>query len=146
MKTLACILCTMVAISTYSQENTAIAEKIINLEKAALDRWGKGDVYGFLEISANDVMYFDPMVKERIDGIKNLTAYYLPAQGKIYVERFEIINPRVVSVDNMAVLAYNFKSYTGSSVNQWNCTEVYRLEQDGNWKIIQTHWSFTALK
>jgi hypothetical protein len=52
MKTLTCILCTMVAISTYSQENTAIAEKIINLEKAALDRWGKGDVYGFLEILA----------------------------------------------------------------------------------------------
>lgn len=38
----------------------AIKELIIGLEKAALTRWGKGDPDGFLEISAPDVVYFDP--------------------------------------------------------------------------------------
>jgi len=33
-------------------------------------------------------------------------------------------------------------SYTGEIEYKWNCTEVYRLDNDG-WKIIQTHWSFT---
>lgn len=32
---------------------------IIGMERAALDRWGNGDPGGFLEISAEDVSYFD---------------------------------------------------------------------------------------
>lgn len=38
----------------------SLAQKIIDMENSALDRWGKGDPDGFLEISAGDVVYFDP--------------------------------------------------------------------------------------
>jgi hypothetical protein len=34
------------------------AEQILALERAALDRWGKGDPGGFLELYANDITYF----------------------------------------------------------------------------------------
>jgi len=37
------------------------SETIIAMERAALDRWGRGDSPGFLEISAPDVVYFDPV-------------------------------------------------------------------------------------
>ena len=43
-------------------------ETIIQMERAALDRWGRGDPSGFLEISAPDVVYFDPFQGRRIDG------------------------------------------------------------------------------
>jgi ketosteroid isomerase-like protein len=42
----------------------------------------------------------------------------------------------------MAVLTFNLFSYVGDKASKWNCTEVYRLEKNGHWKIIQTHWSF----
>jgi hypothetical protein len=35
-------------------------DKIITMEKAALDRWGKGDPQGYLEIMDADLTYFDP--------------------------------------------------------------------------------------
>jgi hypothetical protein len=54
-----------------------------------------------------------------------------------------MVNPYVQSVKDMAVLTFNLSSYVGSSVQKWNCTEVYRLESDGVWKIIQSHWSLT---
>jgi hypothetical protein len=41
---------------------TTIAEEVINLERNALERWGQGDPDGYLEISAPDVVYFDPFV------------------------------------------------------------------------------------
>ena len=44
------------------------SETIIAMERAALDRWGRGDPTGFLEISAPDVVYFDPSLERRIDG------------------------------------------------------------------------------
>ncbi len=46
-----------------------IAQQIIALEENALRRWCAGDPSGFLEISAEDVVYFDPFLPRRIDGI-----------------------------------------------------------------------------
>jgi hypothetical protein len=120
-----------------------ISETIIALEKAALERWGKGDPSGFLEISAQDVVYFDPFVKKRLDGIEALKNYYEGARGKIRIERFELLNPRVQIYSSIAVLTFNYASYGGESVSRWNCTEVYCFREK-RWQIIQTHWSFTA--
>jgi hypothetical protein len=39
-------------------------------------RWCKGDPDGFLEISAPNVVYFDPFLERRIDGLDALTRYY----------------------------------------------------------------------
>jgi ketosteroid isomerase-like protein len=133
----------MVAVSACAQREDEISKKIIALEKAALDRWSNGDVYGFLELSAEDVVYFDPMLEKRLNGLKELTALYEPWQGKIKASGYEMIDPKVQVVKNMAVLTFNLKSFVGDSVYQWNCTEVYRREKKDNWKIIQTHWSYT---
>src|SRR5690348_1189131 len=41
-----------------------VAETIIAMERAALDRWAKGDPQGFFEIMASDQTYFDPRRRE----------------------------------------------------------------------------------
>ncbi len=130
---------------SYAQEHDSISRLIIGMEKSALERWNQGDPSGFLEISANDVVYFDPMRDQRLDGLDQLTPLYEKIRGKIRAEKYEMINPKVQAVDSMAVLTYNLISYSGESQHKWNCTEVYRLEKDGRWRIIQTHWSFTNL-
>ncbi len=132
----------------YAQEKMTVQEKIIGLEKAALERWNNGDPAGFIELSAKDVTYFDPLIEKRIDGLDALTKLYEPLKGKGKVDRYEMIDPQVQATGEMAVLTYNLNSYSGGKIYKWNCTEVFRLEPGGNWKIIHTHWSLTqpALK
>ena len=119
-----------------------VATEIISLERAALDRWGKGDPSGFLEICAPDVVYFDPFLKRRIDGLAELTAHYEGIRGTIQIDRYELLNPLVQSDGATAVLTFNYVSSGSEGESRWNCTEVYRRDRPG-WRIIQTHWSYT---
>lgn len=119
-----------------------VAATIIAMERAALDRWGKGDPSGFLEISAPEVVYFDPFLERRLDGLEALTRYYETLRGQVHIDRDELINPKVQVCGEAAVLTFNYVSYTGTTQMRWNCTEVFRC-QGGRWHIIQTHWSIT---
>lgn len=124
-------------------ERPNVADELLALERAALDRWGNGDPSGFLEISAPDVTYFDPFVDRRIDGREALARYYEAIRGKIHVARYELIEPRVVESGAFAVLSFNYVSYGGGEDEyRWNCSEAYRRDPEG-WRIVQTHWSFT---
>jgi ketosteroid isomerase-like protein len=120
-----------------------IAATIIGMEEAALERWGRGDPDGFLEICAPDVVYFDPYVERRIDGLDSLADYYIDTRGVVKFDRFELINPKVQAQGDVAVLTFNYSSYRDEGESRWNCTEVY-ARRDGEWRIIQTHWSYTA--
>lgn len=122
----------------------AIAEEIIAMEKAALRRWGNGDPSGFLEISAPDLVYLNPYLELRLDGLDALTKDYEALRGTIFFDRFELLNPLVQHVQDMAVLTFNYVSYNGERPDRWNCTEVYR-KTNGVWKIIHSHWSYTEV-
>ena len=124
------------------KDKQEITKTLIALESAALERWGKGDPSGFLEICAPDVVYFDPYQKTRIDGLEALTQYYKTIWGQVYFDRFELLNPCVQIGGELAVLTFNYVSYTGEKQSRWNCTEVYRQSGD-TLQIIQTHWSYT---
>jgi len=122
-----------------------LATIVIEIEKKALDRWGKGDPAGFLDITADDIVYFDPYVGVRIDGLAALQEYYQGLWGKVHFDRFELLNPNVQICGDTAILTFNYVSYKGAQADRWNCTEVYRRDDDSNWRIIQTHWSYTEV-
>ena len=103
MKTLMSILVLIPLITKCAQENDSISKLIIGMEKSALERWNQGDPSGFLEISAKDVVYFDPMREQRLDGLDRLTVLYEKIRGKIRAEKYEMVNPKVQAVDSMAV-------------------------------------------
>lgn len=127
--------------------NQDIARQIVALERAALDRWGKGDPWGFTEISADEVTYFDTGTERRIDGLAALKQLYTPREGKIKIECYDVINPKVQVHGSTAVLTFNLIDHVptpeGSTKEvHWNSTEVYS-NIEGEWKIIHTHWSHT---
>ena len=126
-------------------EPESIATHIVELERAALERWGKGDPSGFEEISTPEVTYFDPFTETRLDGIETLRSWYDLIRGKIHIERFEIIEPHVQISGDTAVLTFRFLSYGSEGSMHWNATEVYRQTSAG-WRIIHTHWSFRQPK
>jgi ketosteroid isomerase-like protein len=120
--------------------------KIIAMEKAALDRWGKGDPQGYLETYAPEITYFDPAREKRADGIQAMKAYLAPIAGKVKVDRYEMIDTKVQRLGDVAVLSYQLMSHAimpdGSPLTiRWNSTKVYGLF-DGNWKLFHDHWSF----
>lgn len=126
-----------------NSETMDVAQTIIDMERAALARWGRGDPSGFLEISAEDVVYFDPYQERRLNGLAELRVLYESIRGQVQIAHFELIDPVVQAVDDMAVLTFNYVAEgTNEATSRWNCTEVFRREAE-TWRIIQTHWSFT---
>ncbi len=118
-------------------------EKIIALETAALRAWHNGNPSPYLELYSKDFTYFDPAHERRLDGWDRIKELYESMRGTVKMDRFEIINPFVQQTDKMAVLTYNLHSYSGETLWKENCTEVYRLEENKEWKIIHSHWSLT---
>jgi len=110
-----------------------------------MQRWGRGDPDGFLEISAADVSYFDPFTAGRLDGLDALRFLYDQFRGKIQIDRFEFIEPRIQVAGDTAVLSYCFHSEGSEGSMRWNTTEVYQRSASG-WKIIHTHWAYNQLK
>jgi ketosteroid isomerase-like protein len=119
-------------------------ETIIALERAALDRWGKGDPEGFLETAAPDVTYFDPSTEKRVDGLAAMKELMIRVRGKIKIDRYEMLGPRVQRFGDVAILTYNLVNYRNgeSIIARWNSTEVY-VRRQGKWKIVQSHFSYT---
>lgn len=128
-----------------------LTERIINMERAALDRWGKGDPGGYLEINAPELTYFDPFTKQRVDGLNAMKDYLAPITGQIHIERYEMLNPQVQHYGEVAILTFNLEDVAkepGSDKTitlRWNSTEVYR-RNEGIWKIVHSHWSYTNPK
>lgn len=124
-----------------------VAGELLALERAAMERWRKGDPWGFTEISAPDVTYFDTGTPTRLDGLEALKAEYATREGKIHFDVMEFIEPKVQLHGDAAVLSYRFFDTNlnpdGSVASRipWNCTEVF-FKINGQWKIIHTHWSF----
>jgi ketosteroid isomerase-like protein len=128
----------------------SLSEKIIALERSALDRWITGDPQGYLDLYAPGVTYFDPHQEKRVDVLEAMKTLFAPMKGTkspIRDLRYEIIGPKLQRHGDVALLTFNVVNY-GKLPNQpetmlarWNSTEVYgRI--DGQWKIIHSHWSF----
>jgi ketosteroid isomerase-like protein len=111
-----------------------------------MERWRKGDPWGFTDISAPEVTYFDTGTPQRINGREALKAEYAQREGKIFYDVMDFISPMVQVCGDMAVLGYRFWSTRlnrdGSVLDRtpWNCTEVF-TRIDGQWRIVHTHWS-----
>lgn len=122
-------------------------QEILALEHAAMERWRKGDPFGWTEISSDDIIYMEPNLAKPIIGLQAYKDYFKPAVGQIIYQGSEFIDPKVVVVGDAAVLSYNYRSTVQSAEGQilnqnyWNASEVYfKIKQE--WKIVHTHWSY----
>lgn len=122
---------------------------ILELERAALERWNRGDVEGCVELYADDVTYFDPIAERRLDGLPAVSEYFRAFfAGKLDITRYEILNAQVIADGNLVILTYNLANFgraeDGSETTgtPWNSTQVYRREGD-KWQVVHVHWSFT---
>lgn len=124
-------------------DKLTVTKTIIALETKALEAWLEGNPSPYLELYSKDFTYFDPAHERRLDGWDRIKELYESMRGTVKMDKFEIINPVVQSACTMAVLTYNLQTNSGDTLWKENCTEVYRLEDNNEWKIIHSHWSMT---
>jgi len=132
------------SLKTIEMNQESIATSIIELEKVALEKLNKGNPSGYLDIYADDITYFDPFQEKRFDGFKSIQTFYKSMEGTIYVDQYEMIDPVVQIVGELAVLSYHLVSYIGNDIFREKCTEVYKQQPDKQWKIIHSHWSIVT--
>lgn len=126
-----------------------IIENILDLERAANERWNKGDCTGYFDIYSDELTYFDPATEKLLIGRQAVESHIRKLYRNPHIIRSEYLNPEVtVSNDgNYAVLGYNLRNFVADEaggeklLTSWNSTEVYRLT-DGKWRIVHSHWSF----
>jgi ketosteroid isomerase-like protein len=123
------------------------ANGILAMENAAMERWRRGDPWGWAEISADDIIYFDPFLTKPVIGMAEYKACLKQAEGNVNYQVSEFIDPKVEFFGKTAVLTYNYRSRVldtgGTEISQmlWNTTEVY-FKRAADWQIVHTHWSF----
>jgi ketosteroid isomerase-like protein len=135
-----------VPIELKPQNPTGVLAELLALERAAMERWRKGDPWGFTDLSAPSVTYFDQLTPRRVDGLAALREMYGKIAGQVHFDVTDFVAPRAQARGDAAVLSYRFVSGrlrpdgTLEPGAPWNCTEVFaRLA--GQWRIVHTHWS-----
>lgn len=117
---------------------------IVALERAALDRWCKRDPSGYLDNAVEDVTFCDHLTTTRImEGIAALKDHVGQFIDKVDVPHYEMRNARVRSDGNIAVLTFNWETYSreGELTSRWNTTEVFVRSVDHRWKYAHLHWA-----
>jgi ketosteroid isomerase-like protein len=126
-----------------TQDMSPLEKELVQLEKDALEKWYAGDPSGYIAILGSEVGYFDPSAEKRWDGRELLSKMFEAQRGKIHADKFEMLNTRVQSAADLAILSFNLLLLEGGIPYRWNCTEVFGLQKDGKWKIVHSHWSLT---
>ena len=127
-------------------EQKELAEHLIGLERAALDKWFKGDTSGYRDLwSKRDFSYFDGVKDNRVDTHAEISASLVPMEGALHADSYDFCRPRVQFGGDMAVLTYQL--YADTTVGgkpfdmRYNCVEVFKKEPDG-WHVVHCTWCF----
>lgn len=127
----------------YTAAERALAEHLIGLEKSALDKWFNGDTSGYAALwSKQNFSYFDGVVTRRIDDYATISEMLSTIEGRLFADSYQMRDPRVQAGEDMAVLTFQLFARTTLLDMAYNCIEVYRREQNGEWHVIHSTWSF----
>ncbi len=119
-------------------------QEIIALERSALDKWAQSNTGGYIDISADEITWFDfqPGAQLRVEGLPAVRNLLEPLTGNIPLHTYDLVDPKVQIYGNTAVLTFHWKASMtdGTPLGGWKATSVYTLK-DGKWLQVHAHWS-----
>lgn len=125
-----------------NEEEKQLADHIIGLEEAALEKWFEGDTSGYAQLwSKRSFTYFDGVETKRLDDFASMADLFERVEGKLSAKSYEIRSPRVQSGLDMAVLTYQLFAKSNLLDMEYNCIEVFQKEEDDKWYVIHSTWS-----
>ena len=127
----------------YTPEQKALAEKIIAMEKDALDKFYRGDTSGYQKLwSKNNISYFDANTFRRWDTYEQCYDFLINrAEGKLYCETYDFVAPRLQFGQDVAVLTYQLHADTNFGETHYNVIEVYHQLGEDEWEVVQSTWA-----
>ncbi len=90
-------------------------EKIINNEKAVLERRKKGDPFGFIDIASDDINNLDYSLKKRITGIKEFSKHLSSFNGTFSFASYKLLSFEIQRYGYAWVLTCNFTGYSNEN-------------------------------
>lgn len=125
-------------------DELATARHIVNLEKSALELWFNGQTSGYANLwSRASFSYFDGVVSHRIDSYEQIEEVLKSIEGKLFApEGYRFEHPRVQLFGDTAILTYQLYAKTTLIDMPYNCIEVYHKEDNGDWHVVHSTWSF----
>ena len=123
----------------------SVKNLILEKEYATLQRWYNGDPMGFIDNSWENVTYFDPSLKSRIDSIDAFRELLTPIIGKVHIPNHRLDKPMVQVIGNIAILTFTDVFALNTDSVRWHATEVYQC-RNNEWKLIHSHWTESMTK
>jgi hypothetical protein len=126
----------------FAQPKTDAAAEILALEQQAMDGCLKGNPDPALAAIDPAITYFHIMTEKRIDGLPSLKALFEAYRGTPLFDSYEIVDPKIQTGGEIAILTYILIRHNGAVTSRWNSTQVYQRKKEG-WRVIHSHWSQT---
>lgn len=123
-----------------ADSDARVSQEVLTLERQAMDGWLKGNPDPQLAICDSEITYFHAVVEKRLEGFAAVKELYEQYRGRPLFSSYEILNPKVQAVGDVAVLTYRLAQRNASVTTYWNATQVYRKRPAG-WRIIHSHFS-----
>ena len=120
------------------------AEAVLSMVRDGLERLRNGDPRGITDVCAEDVTYYSVEHDSLLVGRRTLEEMYGPPTNRTYYDHFDLINPTVRVLGDVAIVAFDFASFTTGDDSQprtrWRSTYVLALLEPG-WRIVHIHWT-----
>jgi ketosteroid isomerase-like protein len=120
----------------------AITNQVIEMEKAALDKYYAGDMTGYYNIwSHDDFSYFDAGHAKRVDSFAEVKDFMdKNLAGKMHADSYRFLTPRVQVHGDTAILTYQLFANTNFINMKYNVVEVFQKNAAGEWKVVHSTW------
>jgi ketosteroid isomerase-like protein len=113
---------------------------VLVLERRGMDGWLRGNPDAILAIADPAITYFHSTMETKLDGLAAVKAVFEGYRGRPLFDRYDIVDPKVVTAGDVAVLTYQLVTQNGTLTRRWHATEVFR-EHQASWRLIHGHFS-----
>jgi ketosteroid isomerase-like protein len=128
--------------SAEGTDDGQVVKTIIAIVEDGLERLRNGDPRGITSVCAEDVTYFSVEQDSLLVGRLTLEEMYGPPSDQTHYDHFDLINPTVQVHGDVAILAFDYESFTTEDDSQlrtrWRSTHVL-ARVDADWRIVHIH-------
>ncbi len=118
-------------------------EKVIALEKEALDGWSSGNALEYGIHAHPEQTYFDNLgAQHTVAGIENIRKYVSNAFAELVEHQYEMVDLKARQYGDTVILTYQYHPTLpdGSPSANWAATVIY-ARFDNDWKMVHAGWT-----
>lgn len=127
-----------------TEEKKLEGKKIVALFGSVMDDYYRGNPFAFVKIYKQDnFTYIDSGTFKRRNSVEEMAEFFKLIDGKVIAEKdYRIEDVAVQFTDDVAVLSLLMFVRALDFDFEWNVTEVFQKNKNGDYQIIHSHYSY----